>query len=246
MKYFRSCIKWVLGLSVISACNLYTPFNTNTSDLDKLEEAQKCLNDEDYICAIQQYQEIKDTNLKNQKLCQAYLTKGGLKLEDLVNTLNKNSGTVLSNLAKELMPWTPSRSEDFDTAQTHCSALSASTGSDAIFLKTVGAFTRCAYRMAKADVLKGSSNSSCNLTGLSDGLLTSSDIGGDGAGALSGANPGMCKTDVDTCRSDMVLLSESELSSAGYTDLAGAIDKLPSGITNSSTDTVRAALRGTF
>ena len=240
----------MLGLSLISACNLYTPFNTNTSDLDKLEEAQKCLNDEDYICAIQQYQEIKDTNLKNQKLCQAYLTKGGLKLEDLVNTLNKNSGTVLSNLAKELMPWTTSRSADFDSAQTYCSTLTASMGSEAVFLKTVGAFTRCAYRMAKADVLRGNSETSCNITG-GDGLLNAQDISMDSANTALGlptnpGNIGMCKIDVDTCRSDMTLVSENELSSAGYTDLAGAIGKLPAGITNSSTATVRAALRGTF
>lgn len=204
------------------------------------------MGDEDYICAIQQYQEIKDSNLRNQKLCQVYLTKGGLTLNVLVNTLNKNSGTVLSNLAKELMPWTTSRSADFDSAQTHCSVLSLSMGSDAVFLKTVGAFTRCAYRMAKSDVLKGNSDSSCNITGMSDGLLDAQDIGGEVGGALSGSKPGMCKADVEACRSDMLLLSESELSSAGYPDLGGAVGKLPSGITNSSTNTVRAALRGTF
>lgn len=248
MKSITSSIIFLFFASALTSCNVYYPLNSNNSDLDKLEEAQKCLNDSDYRCAIEQYQEIKDINLKNKKLCQLYLTKGGLTLHVLINTLSKNSSQVLSSLAKELMPWNSARSADFDLAQTYCSALTSAAGSEAVFLKTVGGFTRCAFRMARSDKFKSTSDStaSCPSSESIDGFLTTSDIGGDGSGVLSAGSPGMCKVDVDTCRDDIALLSASELSSAGYTDLAGAMSKLPGGITNSSTSTVRAALKGTF
>ena len=88
MKSILSLITWVTFLIGVLSCNVYSPLNSNNSDLDKLEEAQRCLKDLNYNCAIAQYEGIKDSDLKEQKLCQVYLTKGGVTLTVLINTLN--------------------------------------------------------------------------------------------------------------------------------------------------------------
>ncbi len=246
MKSLLSLITSSIIICIVTACNIYAPFNSNNSDLDKLEEAQKCLKDSDYSCAIEQYNGIKDTNLKNEKLCLVYLTKGGLTLNILINTLNQNSATMLSSLARALVPWSVLKGSDFDSAQTHCESLGSDSSSQGIFLKAVGAFSHCAIRMAKADIIRSTSDSDCNITGNSDGNLTSTDIIQNGTGAIGDGNAGMCKVDVDTCRNDLSSLVVSELSNAGYSELAGAISLLPAGVLSADTNVVRAALKGTF
>ena len=105
MKPFLHFFILSLIILYLISCNLYTPFNTTGSDLDKLEEAQKCLSDSNYDCALEQYEKLEDNTLKQQKLCQTYLSRGGVTSTVLVNSLNQNSSKMLPNYAQKFVPW---------------------------------------------------------------------------------------------------------------------------------------------
>ncbi|MFM8315354.1 MAG: hypothetical protein ACKOA8_13795 [Deltaproteobacteria bacterium] len=243
---------FILSLTILSliSCNLYTPFNTTGSDLDKLEEAQKCLSDSNYDCALEQYEKLEDNTLKQQKLCQTYLSRGGVTLTVLVNSLNQNSSKMLPNYAQKFVPWTSRKSADLDLAKTHCVNFnSLSNKEEAVLLKTIALFSHCAIRMARTDMFQATHvdiNDCTTPNAQANRVLSAVDIGGDSNGELVSGSPGMCKPDVDACASDIQAISSADLNAAGFTDLAGALSKLPTGITDSNTNTVRAALKGTF
>jgi hypothetical protein len=252
MKLFRHLLGILLLIPLLVSCNLYTPLNTSGSDSDKLEEAQVCLKDNDYQCAIDQYEKIEDAALKQQKLCQIYLTRGGITLSILVNVLNENSSKIIVNLGNRLLPWTSNKSADLQLAKTHCSEYrNLSSDSDASLLKVTALFSDCAIRMARTDRFQSTTvDDTCTLANFSssNGLLTAPDIGGDGAGSID-TTPGMCSSDVNACVSDVIALknSQSELSGLGFSDIGGAAGQLPQEIVDGvATNAARAALKGMF
>jgi hypothetical protein len=248
MKTFFSSIVCSFFLFSLLSCNVYAPLNSNNSDLDKLEEAQKCLKDSDYACAIKQYNGLVDVTLKNQKLCQSYLSKGGVTLSVLTKQINQSSSKMLSGLAKALFPWSSQKSEDLDNAKTYCVNYSADSSSEelGILLKALAVFSHCAIRVAKAELFQATSNGgACNQTLSGNGSLDITDIAVNSNGKLEYNAPGMCSEDVDACGADLTSVTENELTHYGFTKLAGAIHNLPSGF-NGATDLIRAAIRGTF
>lgn len=255
MKTFRTLSLLISIFSLLASCNVYTPFNTNGADLDKLEEAQVCLKQNDWDCAIEQYQKLNDNTLKQQKLCQTYLSRGGITLSVLVNILNKNSEKILVNLGNELIPWTSNKSQDLELAKTHCGNFSSlSPSGDSLFLKTTSLLAHCAVRMARTDRFQAiPSDDTCTMANISsNGVLGAGDVCQTADGSLedSGvAKPGMCSQDVNACVSDILAVKDvaSELSSLGFSDLAGAAGKLPANIVESvPTNTARLALKGMF
>jgi hypothetical protein len=249
MKSFFSSIAYTLGLFFILSCNVYSPLNSNNSDLDKLEEAQKCLKDSDYACAINQYKNLSDATLKNQKLCQAYLSKGGVTLSVLVKEINQSSSKMLSGLARALAPWDAQKSEDLDYAKTYCVDYSADGSSEdlGVLFKTLAVISHCSIRVAKANLFQATSNGgACNQTLLANGTLDATDIAINSNGKIADGAPGMCSEDVDACGVDLTSVTESQLTSSGFDKLAGALHNLPTGYNNSDTDKIRAAIRGTF
>ncbi|MCX6103426.1 MAG: hypothetical protein NT000_09235 [Proteobacteria bacterium] len=245
MKSILSLITWVTFLIGVLSCNVYSPLNSNNSDLDKLEEAQRCLKDLNYNCAIAQYEGIKDSDLKEQKLCQVYLTKGGVTLAVLINTLNKNSSKVLGNLAKNFLPWTSQKLTDLELAKTHCMNFAETSKSAdlGVLLKTIAVFSDCAIRMARAEKFKATTeDQGCTIASdTTNGKLEAGDIGQSG-----GVLPGMCRSDVVACGADLISVTEATLNSSGFSDLAAAIQLLPPGITSGTTITIRAALSTTL
>ena len=249
MKSILSLITWVTFLIGVLSCNVYSPLNSNNSDLDKLEEAQRCLKDLNYNCAIAQYQGIKDSDLKEQKLCQVYLTKGGVTLTVLINTLNKNSAKVLGNLSKTFLPWTSQKLTDLELAKTHCVSFAetSNSGDLGVLLKTIAVFSDCAIRMARAEKFRALAVAGdCTTASPStNGILEAGDIG-QSTGVIDSTHPGMCDSDVQACRDDLVSVTEGNLNSSGYSDLAAAIHLLPNGISSGVNTTIRAALSTTL
>ena len=248
MKSFLSFIILGLSISALLSCNVYAPFNSNHSDLDKLEEAQKCLKSSDFECAIKQYEKLGDSKLKTQKLCQVYLTKGGITLKVLNDTINKTGGTMISKLALELMPFDIDKFSDFDLAKTNCENFAAANPSDGlgVLLKTIAEFSHCAIRMAKTHTFQGTSDAdtACNQppNNLAPNLvredITPNNLGG---------YPGMCYSDAVACYNDLKAVSYSVLTDAGYENLSGAMKVLQDQLPGSADATaMRSVLYGTF
>lgn len=255
MRTFRKLFILISFFGLLASCNVYTPFNTNGSDLDKLEEAQVCLKQNDWACALEQYQKLEDNTLKQQKLCQVYLSRGGITLSVLVNVLNQDSNKILVNLGNKLIPWTSNKSKDLDLAKTHCGNFnSIKSSADSLFLKSASLLAHCAIRMARADRFQSiQSDDTCTMANVSsNGFVEAGDIcqSSDGSLEESGVSkPGMCSPDVSTCSSDIISVKNvaAELRSLGLNDLAGAAEKLPSSIVDSvPTTTARLALKGMF
>jgi len=253
-----SLIKFIQVFSclIIVSCNVYTPLNTNGTDTDKLEEAQVCLKDSNWDCALEQYNQLKDNTLKEEKLCQVYLSRGGITLSVLVNILNEDTDKLLLNLGNELLPWNRDKSRDLDLAKTHCSNFrSLSNSADAVFLKTTSLLAHCAIRLARTDRFQAiPSDDTCTLDNISshNGILGANDVCQSNDGSLGGAGaekPGMCSQDVDVCAQDIIAVKDvqTELSDLGFSELGGAAGKLPSDIvSNVPTNTARLALKGMF
>jgi hypothetical protein len=263
MKTFFSSIVCSFFLFSLLSCNVYAPLNSNNSDLDKLEEAQKCLKDSDYACAISQYKNLSDPTLKNQKLCQAYLSKGGVTLSVLVKEINNSSTKMLSGLARALTPWDAQKSEDLDNAKTYCTAYFGDSSSQkmGLLLNTISLFSHCAIRVAKANLFQATHDTGpCNQTLSTDNSLTATDIALTSDGTVGTNSPGMCPKDVQDCGDDLVsvALSESDLSSLGFDNIANAINGLkslnnnnplptvPSPMTDTYTDKIRQIIWKTF
>src|SRR5262245_37543108 len=102
-------------LPLLLSCNLYKPFTKTVTDEDHVEEGQKCLHEGDFGCAISNYELITNTALRNEKLCQTYLSKAGLDLSDLLNIVTQGTTTVLGDLAQSFIPWSQ---EKYDSIQS--------------------------------------------------------------------------------------------------------------------------------
>lgn len=225
---------------VVTACNIYAPFQPEGHVEDYLEAAQACLHKGDYACAIEKYEKLPEGNLRSEKLCMTYLSKAGFGLNALLSTLKQNNQQMMGSLANVFLPWSDTKGTDAATAKTHCIAV---TGSSAALLKNVGYIVDCAMRMAKTDQRIGSNDSeeTCTTAGNQSGRVTSSDIGSTGTA-------GMCKTDVIECANDMKAVSSSDLNNSQLSDIGSTVDKVPANLRdpNLAVGTIRDAITSTL
>jgi hypothetical protein len=209
-------------LCVLAGCNIYAPFNTDSTPTDYLEEATKCLDNDNFACAIQNYNMLPDGALKDEKLCTGYLAEAGLTLDVLLNIILKGvSQTVLGSVANAVLPWSASQGSDASNAMTHCVAFATESPSDpnAPLLQAMGYIMDCAVLMAKTDVYVGSSDTdtTCMTPGLGAGQITKQSI------VNSNGNL-MCSADAVTCGNDLYAIAQPEfataLSNNGLSNLA--------------------------
>jgi hypothetical protein len=239
----------VLGLS---SCNIYKPLASPSNDEEYIQEAQKCLNDGNYTCALDAYSKIGATDLKNEKLCLAQLTRAGLGISELVQTISSDSSGsgMLGALARALIPWTEEKETAALAAITECDKLSTiSETQKSSLLRILAYLSDCSIRLAKTDVKVATSESttSCNSTtdGDNDGVLASTDIATTPGAALSTSNPGMCEFDVRKCIANID--TANALASGLGGDLSGVSGNLtdvPAALkdSNTATTTARQAL----
>ncbi len=243
----------VLSALLLCSCNMYSGFAAPGSDSEYIEEAQKCLADRDFGCAIVNYNKLSSTNEKNKRLCLVNMARAGLGVSELVQIIS-NSGTgatIVGEIAQELLPYSEEKETAGAAAVTACEAYStAVSGDTATLLASLSYLVDCSVRVAKTDTLVATSDggtTSCNSTtaGNSNGLITQSDIGGHSAtGALSVGNPGMCQADVHACLQDLndAAALTGALSAGGLGDIANNILSLSSVYGAGADDLGRKAL----
>lgn len=227
---------------VIAACNIYRPLNSANESNDYIEEAQRCLHNSDYACAVEQYSKLPAGDEREQYLCLTYLSEGSMGLQDLVNVVNQGTATMMGTLAQSISPWTAEKKIALDNAKTHCDL--GGRGNKGILLRVLGRYAHCAVLMAKADLFVGNSSSdtTCTTVGNGNGTIQKADISDNSDGSVSSV--GMCATDVITCGEDISGIADGDLSGAGLGDLETAYDAIPADLRNSSATTQqrRAAL----
>lgn len=244
MKTEKKALLFVVSLFLIASCNLYSPFNSTSTPNDFLEEALKCLHNGDFACAITNYEQLPDGDLKNQKLCTAYMAKAGLTLNTMLNVVTEQSTGMLGSLANAVIPWTAQKTTDAETARSYCNTFgaSATSGENGVYLSSLGLMLDCAVRMAKTDQFVGASeaDTSCSTVATkTGGRISQGDIEGSGTQV-------MCTADVTQCRNDFVAVQNNNaaIQQAGLSDLKGALDAVPAELKNaaSTADQTRDAL----
>lgn len=239
-----------LVLLGVTSCNIYSPFAQKSSTQDLVEEGQRCMHDGDYACAEEAYTAIPDAEVKNEKLCKMFLTKGGMTLSFLIDTVTNNSSKMLGELAQGLVPWTQAKSDALDSAKTACanyvsSTTTSASANQATLLQSVGLLVHCAIRVAKTDVYVATSNSdtACNTAGGGNGTISQSDIGDNADGTIT--SRGMCAADASMCTTDISSMSASSLSAAGLSAIADALNAIPAALRTSSSTAIasRGAIR---
>lgn len=240
---FANIINFIVWGSIVVAlvsCNIYAPFGSKSSETDYIEEAQKCLHDGDFACAIDNYNGLPNGELKSQKLCLVYLAKAGFTLSALVSTVKQNSVTMMGSLSQALAPWDATKQADAASAVTHCAAFQgfSTSGQSGLLLKNLSLLVDCATLMAKADQLAGNAaaDTTCTTAGNRDGRVTKSDID-DGTRF-------MCKTDVDSCYTDLTTMNTSQFG-ADLSELKTSFNTVIAGVVGSggATNNVRAELK---
>lgn len=251
MKKINPFLLFVGLLPILSSCNIYKPFAGTGSTEDILDAALSCLHAEDYVCAIEKYNKLPDSDLKNERLCTVTLAKAGVTLNVLLNVVTQPDRDMLGALANSFLPWSTTRQTDIDSAKAVCATyygnFTTVNASTKTLLKTLSLLSHCAVRMARTDTLVGDdrTNDPCTIPGNSSGRITAADIG---SGGLSTVNTGMCSVHVEDCNDDLVALpSEADLNGANLTSIAAARHEMPGDLTNdaTATDAMRSALADT-
>lgn len=254
MKYFIPATVGLVTFFSVVACNLYAPFTANTTQEDHLEEAQKCLHEGNFSCAVDNYQLLTDEKLKNEKLCTVSMARAGFTLTNLINTVTQKSDSVLGNLARNISPWTTEKKTAADDAKSYCKSYkdSVASGTDneknlGTLLRALSVLLHCSNRISRADLYQGTSDADeeCTTAGNADGEIDTSDISTSNDGTIGAGQKGMCTTDVIACRDDVSSLTKDELEKAGLGDIASALDSIPADLKddNAVTAVVRGALR---
>lgn len=254
MKKLNSFRYTYLLISVIAAflstsCgNVYEPFAGGSSDIDLVEKAQKCLKDNDYACAIAEYSQIQNPELKSQKLCLAYLGQTGFTIPFLLDVVKAGGSNMLGTLTNRLLPWSQARQDSIISANTQCAdylAITGATSNIAVLLDTLSKITNCAVRIGRVDQVIGvdENDTACTTAGAGNGTIEQADISGS-----LGTGPGMCKTDVDACRDSILDVDAATLDALGFTDIKNAYDQIPADLKNSGavTSAIRVAIRSAF
>jgi len=249
----KNKIKILLGtllvIAVLFGCNVYSPLTSPSIEEEYIEQAQKCLHDGDYACALEQYSLLSDGAKKSEKLCIVNMARAGFTLSVLIDIAsNRTSGSNMVGLmANRLIPWSQEKQNAVVTAVTHCNALATQnpTGKIAVLLKSLGLLMDCSVRMAKADMLIGSSltDTACTTAGNNNGRVTSSDM----SQSSDGSGSGMCAADVTQCLADFSAVPSTQLADAGLSDLKANYDAMPAALKTTSTGTQvgRAQLKNT-
>jgi hypothetical protein len=242
----------VSALLWLPSCNIYSPLASPKTDAEYVEEGRKCLQTSDYNCAITQYNLISDATLKAQQLCLVNISKTGLNLSTLVDVLSSSSAgsETMILVANKLLEkgYTTDRLAAGGDSVTACSGLG--TDDTSILLKVLSRVADCGIRLARSNYEQATDDTTtatCNATvaGSRTGTLTTTDIGGDGTGTLSVANPGMCYADVQLCVDDMSAAS-TLLSGPSFDSLKDNILALPTDLIGggSGAATIRATRVG--
>ncbi len=100
---------FIFSILAIAACNIYKPLSKAQSTEDIIEDAQKCLHDNDYACAIENYLKLPSGELRAQKLCTVSLARGGFTLTALINVIQTRSNKMLGLLANTLAPFSDAK-----------------------------------------------------------------------------------------------------------------------------------------
>lgn len=233
-------------ICVLAGCNLYAPFNTDSTPTDYLEEATKCLDEGNFACAIQDYNQLPDGSLKDQKLCTGYLAKAGLTINVLLNIITQQQQTMMGSLANAILPWSATQGSDSNNAKENCIAFATESPTDpnAPLLQAMGYIMDCAVLMAKTDQFVGSSDtdSSCTTPGLNQGKIVQADI-------INTDGNVMCSADAVTCGNDLYAVAQpafqAALNDAGLGNIGSALNALPGGfaqLNNATGDAARALL----
>jgi hypothetical protein len=240
-----------LACPLLLSCNVYKNFASPGNSVEYIEEAQRCLADGNYDCAIANYSKVTDANTKNEKLCIVNIARAGLGMSALIDVItNSGSGSrVLRNLAEKVMPYSTTKEEAAAASITACALMASSD--TATLLKSLSYLVDCGVRVAKTDTLITSvdnGGTTCNSTASGDasGTITATDIGGDPAtGVLSVTHPGMCTYDAQQCKSDLLNAQalNGGLSTSGFDSIASNITALSS-LYGAATDSLaRLAIR---
>lgn len=232
---------WGSIVAALVSCNIYSPFDSKSSDNDYVEAAQKCLHDNDYACAVENYGKIASAELKSQKLCLVYLAKSGFTISAMVSTVKTNSATMLGSLATELIPWSAQKSTDSAAAMTQCDAYAgfAGSGQTGVLLKNLSHLVDCATLLAKSDQVIGTSNAdtACTTAGNRDGRITQADVNEN----VGGVNA-MCAADALRCSNNFNTMDTASLGS-DLNDIKTAILATDNGLAAAaSADAARTAL----
>lgn len=239
----------LVSFPFLTSCNIYRGFASPGSTEEYIEEAQKCLADQDYACAVSNYEMLPAGAQKNEKLCVVNIARAGLGLTALIDIITSSStgARILGDLATQLLPYTAVKEAAAAAAIPYCLAMTASD--TATMLKSLAYMVDCSIRIAKTDTLVSATNGgivTCDSTiaGNGSGTITSADIGGDGAGSITTGTPGMCQADVHACSSDITNASAltGALASGGLSAIANNIT-LISGFSNAVDDVVRLNLK---
>ncbi len=260
---------YLLAVVMLSGCNVFEPFDTKSTTNDLMELATQCLDNGDFGCAINYYNQLPAGLQRDQNLCVVYLAKAGMTIDTLINIINagsnSNSQMVLGQVAQAMMPWSSTQSSDIQSAVTSCNNFSTDTSADttAALLVAISYFTDCAVRIARTDQFVGgtptadggnASNNDdhdtvCMTPGLQAGKVTAEGVGYDG---LSPLQTGMCQTDVVQCQSDIQnVLTNSDLKNAlnnnGLSYIVTAFENVPPSVQNTgiALDTARYGISQT-
>jgi hypothetical protein len=202
---------WGSIVAALVSCNIYAPFDSKSSDNDYVEAAQKCLHNNDYSCAVENYSKINSAELKSQHLCLVYLAKAGFTISALVNTVKNNSQTMLGTLATQMIPWSSQKTADAASAMTQCDAYAgfAASGQTGILLKDLSHLVDCATQLAKSDQFIGSApgDTTCTTAGNRDGKVSKADVNSGGVANV------MCDADAVRCATDFNTMDTSSLGS---------------------------------
>lgn len=231
-----------IGLGLVFSgvsCNIYAPFTTKNNENDYLEEAIKCLRNDDIACAIANYEAMPEGDTRNQKLCVSYLSRSGFTAKLMLDVVSQNTDKVLGNLSNALIPWSAQKTSDAQSAYNSCKLVTGKLGT---LLSSLALIVDCSLRIAKTDQLLASStaDTTCTTPGNNSGTVTQSDIGSSGAG--------MCFADISACLTDIAAISSTALRTADLANIASAVDQIPAALKNTSTTVTvgRAAIASTL
>ena len=240
------CLSALFAVPLVISCNIYQPFTTVSSDQDHIEEALKCLDNNDFACAISNYQALSNATTQAQYLCQVYMTQAGLTLPALINNLTANhsgnngsSTTVVGDLANALIPWNAGMSTAAANARKACTSYAAAAPDQnfGVMLRDLSFITECAVLMARTGIQQGDSENDtvCSTPG-NGGTITQSSLGNVSDGSISAQHPGMCPTDVITCANDLLALIEDNgnLGNGGFSSLQSIVTSISGKLTTAS------------
>jgi hypothetical protein len=233
------CIGAVLPLCV--SCNVFAPFNTTTTTQDLIEIAEQCEVNNDYTCAVDNYLQLPDGYLKNQKLCAGYMAKAGLTLSAILNSVvsNPTNPYLLGVLATDFIPWNTTKASDAQSAVTYCTN-NAGTGASSsdILLQTISFILDCTMRMARANswVAISEVDPCDSVSGSNSGTLSALDISKANTGIIGPGSPGMCPVDVEACLSDILAIQSGQLGVSSLASIQSAYNSLPVALRSTCSD----------